>query len=257
MKHLPGTTRPANGVAARLTARLSGIFSARLATRLALDAVMFLLFVISLDFRTTGRKAHEWAGMAFFLLLALHTCWNWRWYGSLFTGKYTPRRVVNTFINLALVAVMAALCLCGILNSRHIFGFSQLINGERTRQIHTVAAYWSLVLAGIHTGLHWEMIMGTARKRFGFTGRRKAAVFLARAFAVAIAGAGVWASYERGMGSKMFLGHSFDFWPADRPLALFYSCNMAVAGLYIFIAHYISKVLKIFSKPHGTSQGSV
>lgn len=217
----------------------------RLVARLALDVAMVPLFVTSLAFRTTGREAHEWLGMGFCLLLAIHTLWNWGWYKGLLTGRYGPRRVVNTAVNLALVVTMAALCVCGILNSRHIFGFSRFIDGEYVRQIHTIAAYWSLVLVGIHTGLHWEMIIGAVRKQFYSGDMRKAAILLHKTLAVIIVGCGLWAFYERDMASKLFMGFSFDFWPPDRPLSLFYACNLAIVGLYIFIGHSISQALRL------------
>lgn len=214
----------------------------RLAIRLIVDAAMVLLFVTSLAFRATGREAHEWIGMSFCLLLILHTIWNWGWYKNLFVGKYNSRRTVNTITNLALVAAMLALCVCGILNSRHIFGFSQYIDGEGVRQIHSLAAYWGLAIIGIHTGLHWNMIMAAIRKPFGMDG--KAATYLLRVFAVLIVALGVWASYERDMASKLFLGFSFDFWPPNRPLWIFYACNLTIIGVYVCIGHFAHRALK-------------
>ena len=209
---------------------------------------MVLLFVVALDFRTTGREAHEWAGLAFCLLLALHTRWNWSWYRNLFTGRYGARRAVNAVTNLALAAAMAAVCVCGILNSRHVFGFSHAIDGESVRRMHTVAAYWSLALIGVHTGLHWSMIMGAVRKRFGFGGTRRWAAVPARALVVILVGFGVWAFCERDMAAKLFLGFSFDFWPPDRPLALLYACNLAILGLYAAITHYLTRILQLVTR---------
>lgn len=48
----------------------------RLAARLGFGAAMIVLFVTALAFRATGREAHEWVGMAFCLLLTVHTFWN-------------------------------------------------------------------------------------------------------------------------------------------------------------------------------------
>lgn len=149
---------------------------------------------------------------------------------------------------MTLVAATAALCGCGILNSRHIFGFSQFIDGESVRRLHTLTAYWCLVLIGVHTGLHWEMITGAIRKPFGSGGARVVAVLPARILAAIVVGFGVWASCERDMASKLFLGFSFDFWPPERPLTLFYACNLAIAGVYVFIARCISYALKVLMR---------
>lgn len=214
----------------------------RLAARLALDVALLLLFVTSLAFRSTGREAHEWVGVSFCLLFIVHTLWNWGWYKNIFTGTYSTRRTINIIINLALLATMTALCVCGIANSRHVFRFSQIIDGERARQLHSLAAYWSLVLVGVHIGLHWDMIVAAARKRLNFGNPRKRALLLNRMLVCAVLGFGVWASFERDMGSKLFLGFSFDYWPADQPLALFYVCHLTIMGNYVFVAHYFPKI---------------
>lgn len=221
----------------------------RLAIRLGLDAAMVLLFVTSLSFRITGREAHEWTGVSFCLLLIVHVFWNWGWFKNLFAGKYTARRMVNTAANLALVVVIATLCVCGVLNSRHIFGFSQYIDGESVRRMHSFTAYWGLVILGVHTGLHWDMVMSILRKPFASTG--KAAARVLRVLAIFTAVLGLWASYERDMASKLFLGFSFDFWPPDRPLALFYAYNLAIMGACACIGHYAQKGLQKFSPHHG------
>lgn len=232
----------------------------RLAARLALDGAMVALFVTALAFRATGREAHEWIGVSFCLLFLVHTLWNWTWYTNLLAGRYTVRRAINASTNLALVAAMAALCVCGIVTSRHIFGFSHLIDGEHVRQIHTVAAYWCLVLVGVHTGLHWEMIMGIVRKPFGSGGTGTVAVHMTRTLAVVVVGFGVWASCERDMASKLFLGFSFDFWSPERPLALFYACNLAIAGVYVLLgrslSHAAHMVFRKQSRPVGNASNA-
>lgn len=218
----------------------------RLGVRLGLDGVMVLLFATSLAFRATDREAHEWIGLSFCALVLLHTLWNLGWYKTLFSGKHHARRAVNTLTNLALLAATAVMCGCGIANSRHIFGFSRCIDGESARRLHCFAAYWGLVFLGIHAGLHWEMVMAAVKKHLPTAGGRANrvwGVWAARLFAGAIAVLGVWASFERDMGSKLFLGFSFDFWSPDRPLPLFYACNLAIMGLYGAVAHYARKCL--------------
>ncbi|MDL2315592.1 DUF4405 domain-containing protein [Desulfovibrio sp. OttesenSCG-928-A18] len=226
-----------------------------MAARFTIDGAMVLLLVSSLGFRATGREAHEWIGVLFCVLLALHTIWNWGWYKNLFAGTYSARRAVGTITNLALVAVMAALCVCGVLNSRHIFGFSRFIDGDGVRQIHSLAAYWGLILVGIHAGLHWDIIMVAARKAFGGNGTRKSAALPLRVLAIVIAGLGMWASYERDMASKLFLGFSFDFWNPDWPLVFFYACNLAIMGMYAFVAHYALKILQQLSRRQSLTTG--
>ena len=226
---------------------MRNLFS-RLPVRLGLDAAMLLLFVTSLAFRMTGRARHEWIGVFLGILFCVHTAINLGWYMSIFKGKYSMRRILNTGTNLALIAAMTVTCVTGILNSRHIFGFSQYFDGEHIRQIHSIAAYWGLVLIGVHTGLHWEMILSTLRSTFRKMLEGNAAVYALRGLAVLVAVYGVWSSFDRDMGSKLFLRFSFDFWNPERPLALFFTNNVSIIGLYTVIAHYAQRGVKHLSQ---------
>lgn len=215
-----------------------------LAVKLGLDFAMALLFTVSLGFRTIGSVAHEWIGISLCVLFILHIIINLRWYGNILRGKYTFRRSVNTVLNLLLPMTMIVLCVTGILNSRHAFGFLQLKGGMGIRQIHTFVAYWGLILIGVHTGLHWETVLGVARKMAGINGERWIRSVSLRVAAFLVAVYGVWASFDRDMGSKLFLGFSFDFWAPSRPHILFYTHNIAIMGLYIFVTHSVMKLLK-------------
>ena len=214
----------------------------KLGSRLLTDAAMTLLFVSALAFRATGRAPHEWIGVTFAVLLGLHTTVNLGWYKALFKGRYGMRRTLNTGTNAALLASMATVCVTGVLQSRHVFGLSRLFDGETLRALHSLAAYWSMVFIGIHTGLHWQMVVGFFQKTFG--GRAiPASRILMRLSALGVVLCGVWASFERVMGSKLFLGFSFDFWDPSRPVAFFYAANLALIGLYAATVHYALKGL--------------
>ena len=62
--------------------------------RVGLDAALLALLLAALAFRITGRAPHEWLGLGFCLALALHLFWNRRWFTSLFSGRYSPRRLL-------------------------------------------------------------------------------------------------------------------------------------------------------------------
>ena len=219
-----------------------------LTMRLGLDALMAVLFVSGLAFRATGRIPHEWIGFGFALAFFLHLAVNLGWCRKLFTGQYSARRTLNTATNAALLAAMGILCVTGVLNSRHIFGLSQFFDGETLRSLHSAAAYWGLVLIGVHTGLHWEFIQaGQSRLivRCRKNSITRIAFQLAALFVVA---GGIWASCDRAMGSKLFLGFAFDFWDPSRPLALFYAANFAIVGVYAITARFALKLVSLRGK---------
>ena len=55
--------------------------------------------------------------------------------------------------------------LSGVILSNHVFP-SITIRGWRSfaRSLHMISAYWGFVLMSLHLGLHWNMMMGMARK---------------------------------------------------------------------------------------------
>lgn len=214
--------------------------------KLTLDLVMAVLFMVCMGFRLTVETTHEWAGIVLFTLLSLHAWFNWSWYRNLFKGKYTFRRVVNTVVNLCLVGLIVLLLIGGLMNA-HLLKFLELKGGMQFREWHTFAAYWSLVLVGIHIGMHWSMITGTIRKWTGNTLGGPGIVLSLRLLGVALVVFGVWASFDREMGSKLFLGFGFDYWNPERPAALFYISTFSVMALYVFITHCALRLVKRIS----------
>lgn len=212
--------------------------------KLALDLAMVLLFIAALGFRSTGGLAHEWIGLIFLTLCSLHAVLNWNWYGSLLRGKYNARRLLNTSLNLLLLVVVTLLFISGAINSRHLFSFLNLNGSLEMRQIHSLVSYWGMLLLGIHAGLQWDKVIITLKAKAGANWKWLGNSLALRGLAILLAAYGIWASFDRAMGSKLFLGFSFDFWDSSRPEIFFYTHNLAIAALYIVITHYSLKLIR-------------
>lgn len=59
--------------------------------KLIIDIAMHLIFVALMQ-EHLWDGLHEWLGITLFALFIAHTILNFRWYQSLFKGKYTPAR---------------------------------------------------------------------------------------------------------------------------------------------------------------------
>jgi cytochrome b561 len=221
---------------------VAGRLPQTMAIKLSIDLVMTLFFIASLAFRITGDTLHEWLGIALCALFVVHGLINWRWFRNVLRGRYRFRRTLNTAINLSLLLAMLLLAVCGMANSRHALGFLQLPGSMEFRRIHSFTAYWGLALIGIHAGMHWTTVINAARKMAGMSGESRFRKTLLRILAAVILGFGVWASYDRDMGSKLFRGFSFDFWDPSRPAALFFVSNLAILGLYAGVTHFCMKL---------------
>lgn len=216
---------------------MNGKKTPSIAVKLGIDLIMTVMFFFCLGFRFTAETTHEWSGIALFVLFTVHAWINRRWYVNLFRGRYTFRRVINTAVNLALLCLMVLLAVGGMMNSRSVLALLELKGGMQYREWHTFAAYWGLALVGIHIGMHWAMISGLICKMTGNTLSHHFWRTVLRATALGVVICGVWASFDREMGSKLFMGFGFDYWDQERPASLFYGSAFCIMGLYVFVTH--------------------
>lgn len=190
-------------------------------TRLLFDAAMLALLLCALAFRITGTFAHEIAGGAAVLFFVIHMFFNVGWFASVFRGEYGVVRAANGFVDTALLALVLAVALTGVLMFAADFGVFGV--PFEIRQIHSLAGYWLFVLAGVHAGMHADFVLGKNPKA-------------ATAFFAFIAVFGIFAWRERAVTEKLFLGYSFDFASPDTSAALFFAMNFSVFFLAAFAA---------------------
>jgi hypothetical protein len=220
----------------------------KLAVRLIIDISMTVLLLCAYAYRITGDIAHEWIGVAVFVLCAAHNVINYRWYKNMFSGAYNARRLVMTAVNALLALLFTALIVTGLLMSRTVLSFLRLQGDMTLRLIHTTSAYWLLPLIGIHIGLHWGMIMNTIGKIIKISEKSQTRTIVLRIAAVAIVALGAWSFFDRDMYSKLFLGFSFDYWPEERWAAFFFIAMLSIISLYVSVAYY---ALKIWERRRG------
>ena len=133
--------------------------------KMAVDLLMTALLFPLMAFHLTGRAAHEWIGAGMFLLFLLHSLLNRRWYAGLRRGRYTSLRVLQTAVNLLVLLSMLVQMASGVLLSRYAFRFLGIAGyAAPARMLHLLGAYWGFVLMSLHVGLHWDLVLGMARR---------------------------------------------------------------------------------------------
>ena len=83
---------------------------AKMKIKRGIDFLMTVLLLLLMSYQITGQKLHEWFGTGMLVLFLLHNILNIRWYGSLFKGKYTLLRAMQTLINLAPGGILLGIC---------------------------------------------------------------------------------------------------------------------------------------------------
>ena len=206
--------------------------------RLAFDFTAASLLLIDLAYWWLGNAVHEMAGTAMFLLLLAHNLFNRRWYGTVPRMRREPRGLINLGVTILLLIGMLALLITSVLISNTLSGFMPPFGGFTARQVHVLAGYWVLVIVSIHLGLRWPMLMGLARNLFGISQSNAARTLVLRVLAAAIAIHGVWSSFALGVGTKLAMQTTLDWWNFEDAVAGFFVHCMAIAGLYIVLTYY-------------------
>lgn len=178
-----------------------------------------------------------------FVLLIVHNVFNRRFYASIGAIRREARHAINVAITCALLAAMMALLVTSVLISHALSGVMSAYGGFTVRQIHTLAAYWVLVIVAIHLGLRWPMLMGVASTQFGITGTNALRIWSLRAVGLAIALCGVWSSFHLDMGTKLSMRVSLDWWNFEESVAAFFGHCLAIVGLYLYVTYYSMKWL--------------
>ena len=122
---------------------------------------MTVLLPLLMAYSLIGELFHEIIGTVIFVLFIVHHILNWKWYGTLFKGKYTARRAFQTALDYLLLIVMILQPVSGILMSKHLFTFLPALPiSAQARSIHLLLAYWGYVLVCLHAGTHLAVPLG-------------------------------------------------------------------------------------------------
>lgn len=205
--------------------------------RLLADSGMTLALLLLMSYQLVGEKAHEWIGMAMFLLVIGHHVLNRRWMGNITRGKYTVHRILQTVIVILLALTMIGSMVSGILLSNYIFRFVRIKGvANLARSIHILCAYWGFLFIAVHLGLHWNMMLRILEKVFPMKGVAKIPGLL-------IAVYGGYAFYKRGIVNYLFLKSHFVFFGPQESLGLFLPDYIAMIGMIVFVTYYGDRLL--------------
>lgn len=210
--------------------------------KLIVDAVMSALLLLLMAYELIDAAVHEWLGIAMFVLVILHHVLNRKWSGNVLKGKYSPLRVLQTVLVALVLISMLGSMVSGIILSRHALAFLPIHGGTGwARTVHLLCGYWGFVLMGLHLGLHWSVMVGIAGKSRKVSNVGAWACRLAGLLAAVY---GAYAFVKRGQPGYMFLQNQFVFFDFSEPIVLFLLDYLAIMGLFIWIGHYLSQLVK-------------
>ena len=196
--------------------------------KLTVDIAMAVLLPLLMAYSLIGEAFHEIIGTAMLALGVAHHVLNRRWYGAPLKGKYNPRRVYQTVLDLLLVVLLLQ-PLSGIAMSKHLYTFLPALPlTAAAREIHMLCAYWGFVLMSLHAGTHLLPAAAKLKKKKGLF-----PVICLIAATVSICG--VYAFFKRGFPGYMAGTTKFAFFDYNEPLVLFLLDHLAVMALFMTV----------------------
>ena len=190
------------------------------------DALLTLLLLCLMAYQATGEAVHEWRGVAMTALLVLHHVLNRRWYGALFKGRYSARRVISVIVNALLLISILLTAVCGMSMSSHAVSFLYgLLPVHFAQRFHLAMSFWSFVLMGLHLGLHLPAQAGGA----SMSGSAKKVIVGA---SVLVAAVGAWLFIKNGIPGYLFFRTPFAMFDYTKSLPRVLLENLAMLALF-------------------------
>lgn len=211
----------------------------KMIAKICVDTAMTVMLLFLMAYEMIGQTAHEWLGISIFVLFVIHHVLNRKWCSSLLKGRYTLFRIWQTALILGVFLTMLGSMISGIIISRSVLSFLPISGGQSFgRNLHMISAYWGFALMSLHLGLHWNMMMGMAKKA-----AKKPipmSTWLLRGIGFLIAAYGAYAFLKRDIGIYMLMQSHFVFFDYKEPLIFFLADYIAVMGLFVLIATIVS-----------------
>jgi hypothetical protein len=222
-----------------MTAPRINFLNPALLTRLVLDLAAACLLLFAMAYYWQGNAAHEIAGTALFLLLISHNVFNRRRYTAFAKRAGGLRQKIDMATIFLLATAMLTLLITSLMISETVFGVLLPRGDFNARQVHTLAAYWVLVIVSVHLGMRWSVILAAGRRLFRIDRPNLTRTLVLRAVAVCLAIQGVFSSFELSMGTQLAMQITLDWWNFEESAIGFFLHCIAVSGLYIALTYGI------------------
>lgn len=205
--------------------------------RLAIDCLMGAFVIGAMAGRYLKNPIHETMGIFFVLAVIIHVFQHLNWFRSLLRGRYRLRRILMTSIVLLLLFTAAVLTAHGTMMSRTWFAFMDIKSSLAMRQIHTTAAYWVLILMGIHTGVHWTKVKGMLKKHTRISQESVWFKCLFRGLEILIVVIGITTFFDKDAFSRLFMVYAFDFQNPEQSAVGSLFSYLAITSFFAISAH--------------------
>lgn len=141
----------------------------RTKTKLVLDILIFMAFLIAMEPHSSGITIHEWLATSLIAVLIVHLLLSWDWITQItrrFIGKINTQSRLNYILNWLLFIDGTVIMLSGFMISESLMPYLgiQLPRNFAWRGLHEFSTNLFLLLLGLHTALHWGWVVDTFKR---------------------------------------------------------------------------------------------
>lgn len=200
------------------------------------DVGLTVTLLCLMAYQVTGEALHEWLGIGVTMLVIIHQILNFKWYGTLFKGKYHALRILQTAVNVLLLLSFAIIALCGMAMSGHAVPFLYgMLPVSFARQFYLSLSHWAFTLMGLHLGIHIPLM--TAKLK----GKKK--IVLSSVFC-AIGTAGLFFFLKNGLYNYLLFKVPFAFLDYEKSPIIVFAENIFILLFFAFIGMQAAEFCK-------------
>lgn len=211
--------------------------------KMIIDILMYLLFIILMGHYITGNLIHEILGTTLFILFIVHHILNYKYYKTIFKGKYTSKRVLVLIIDSLLLISMIGMIVSAINISSDVFRFLNIPTKIWGRKLHMLSTSWGFVLMSIHVGLHLNILINKLSKKM----KKNTFEYVYYLILILLVIYGIYSFIKLNIISDMFLLNAFKYYNFSESPIIFY-LHVISSSLFIGLTICFINNLKIKRK---------
>ena len=204
---------------------------------------MYLIFIVLMGHHITDNLIHEILGTILFVLFIVHHILNYRYYKTVFKGKYTFKRLLLLITDFLLLICMLGMIISAINISSDVFAFLNVPTTIFGRKLHMLSTSWGFVIMSIHLGLHIGVFINKLNKKMKDSTLEY--VYYLILFLIAIYG--LYSFIKLKFISDMFLLNAFKFYDFNESPIIFY-LHVLSSSLFIGLITYLINDFKLKRK---------
>ena len=206
--------------------------------RIVIDILMYLLFIILMGHHITGNFIHEILGTCLIVLFITHNVLNYKFYTSLFKGKYPFKRILLTVTDVLLLFAMIGIIVSAIIISSEVFAFLNIHTTSFGLKLHMLSTSWGFIIMSLHLGLHLNGLINKIHEKL----KKSMLEYIGYLVIFLLGIYGIYSFIKLNFISDMFLLNPFKAYDFNESPAIFYLHVVASSLLLALLMNLIGRI---------------